>query len=83
MQAVVENYVYPIGLSVSLLSLIMTFLLYCFLPQLRDLTGKFILAVCCFTAAALALTLVDILSWRDTNVQKLVTGVPDTCSWLS
>ena len=74
MEAVVENYVYPIGLSISLLCLIMTFLLYCFLPQLRDLTGKFILAVCCFTAAALALTLVDIISWRDTNVHKLITG---------
>jgi hypothetical protein len=44
MKAVVENFVYPIGLSISLLSLILTFLLYCFLPQLRDLTGKCALA---------------------------------------
>ena len=47
-QTVMEDYVYPIGLCVSILCLILTFLLYSFLPQLRDLSGKFILAICAF-----------------------------------
>lgn len=74
---VLDHYIYPIGIAISLLSLILTFLLYCFLPQLRDLTGKFILAICCFTAATLTLTLVDLHSWKDTNVEKLTSGTPD------
>ena len=51
-QTVMENYVYPIGLCVSILCLIVTFLLYSFLPQLRDLSGKFILAICAFQVRA-------------------------------
>ena len=47
-QTVMETYAYPIGLSVSVLCLAITFLLYSFLPQLRDLSGKFILAICAF-----------------------------------
>ena len=43
-----EVYAYPIGLSISVLCLALTFLLYSFLPQLRDLSGKFILAICAF-----------------------------------
>jgi hypothetical protein len=48
---VIDHYVYPIGLSVSILCLILTFLLYSFLPQLRDLSGKFILGICTFQAS--------------------------------
>ncbi len=38
-KALIDDYVYPIGLSVSMLCLLATFMLYSFLPQLRDLTG--------------------------------------------
>jgi hypothetical protein len=76
-QSIFDMYVYPIGLSVSMACLILTFLLYSFLPQLRDLTGKFILGVCSFMAAAFALTLVDLFGWNDPNVEKLVTGKQD------
>ena len=35
----VNNFVYPIGVAVSMACLTLTFLLYLLLPQLRDLTG--------------------------------------------
>lgn len=72
-QHIVEAYVYPIGLAVSMMCLILTFLLYAFLPQLRDLTGKFILGICSFLSIAFALMLVNIFGWKDPNVEKLVT----------
>ncbi len=71
----VKAYVYPIGLAVSMLSLILTFLLYTFLPQLRDLTGKFILGICALSSMAFALMLVDIFGWKDPNVEQLVTEI--------
>ena len=40
--------------------LTLTFLLYSFLPQLRDLTGKFILGICSFLTTNYALRLVDV-----------------------
>ena len=52
----------------------MTFLLYSVLPQLRDLTGKFILGICGFSVSAFALTLIDIFGVADKNVHRLTTG---------
>ena len=49
---VFEDWVYPIGLSLSMACMVATFLLYSVLPQLRDLTGKFILGVCAFLVAS-------------------------------
>ena len=69
-----DKYVYPIGLSVSMLCLVATFLLYSVLPQLRDLTGKFILGICLFTAIAFALILVEIFGWNDPNVDHFAAG---------
>ena len=74
LQMIFDEYVYPIGLSVSMLCLVITFLLYSFLPQLRDLSGKFILGICSFMAIIFALMLVDIFGWKDPNVEKFVTG---------
>ena len=74
-QSVVKAYVYPVGLAVSMMSLVLTFLLYTFLPQLRDLTGKFILGICALSSIAFALMLVDIFGWKDPNVEQLVTGM--------
>merc|ERR1719468_484509 len=54
---------------------IMTFLLYSFLPQLRDLTGKFILGICSFLSMAFAAKLVDLFGWRDPNVERLTSEV--------
>ena len=70
-----QDYVYPIGLCVSILCLTLTFLLYSFLPQLRDLSGKFILAICAFQAAAFALILVDLFGWKDSNVHSLTAEI--------
>ena len=44
----------------SMSCLTLTFLLYSFLPQLRDLTGKFILGICSFLTTNYALRLVDV-----------------------
>ena len=74
-KALVDHYIYPIGLSVSMMCFILTFLLYSFLPQLRDLTGKFILAICSFLAIAFAAMLVKLFGWRDTNVQEFTTEI--------
>ena len=74
-KALVDHYIYPIGLSVSMMCFILTFLLYSFLPQLRDLTGKFILAICSFLAMAFAAMLVQVFGWRDTNVQEFATEI--------
>ena len=57
---IVETVVYPIGVAVSMSCLTLTFLLYSFLPQLRDLTGKFILGICSFLTTNYALRLVDV-----------------------
>ena len=35
----VKNFIYPVGVAVSMACLTLTFLLYLLLPQLRDLTG--------------------------------------------
>ena len=48
------------GVAVSMSCLTLTFLLYSFLPQLRDLTGKFILGICSFLTTNYALRLVDV-----------------------
>merc|ERR1712038_1543744 len=70
---VVEVRVYPVGVAVSMCCLTLTFLLYSFLPQLRDLTGKFILGICAFLTANYALRLVDveIFGFKDPNVEEL------------
>eukprot|EP00095_Tigriopus_kingsejongensis_P003478 maker-scaffold264_size232020-snap-gene-1.15 protein:Tk03478 transcript:maker-scaffold264_size232020-snap-gene-1.15-mRNA-1 annotation:"probable g-protein coupled receptor mth-like 5" len=73
LQSVVDDFVYPCGLAASILCLILTFLLYSFLPQLRDLTGKFILAICAFLSTTFALILVEQFGWKDPNVNKFVT----------
>ncbi|XP_059086180.1 probable G-protein coupled receptor Mth-like 5 [Tigriopus californicus] len=73
LQSIVDDFIYPCGLAVSILCLILTFLLYSFLPQLRDLTGKFILAICAFLSTCLALILVEHFGWKDTNVNRFVT----------
>ena len=65
---------YPASLSVSILCLIVTFLLYSVLPQLRDLTGKFILGICGCSVAAFSLILIDIFGSADENVHNLTTG---------
>lgn len=80
---IIETYVYPIGLAVSIMCLVATFLLYSFLPQLRDLTGKFILGICAFLATTLSLLLVQIFGRRDINVDQLTTGNNDFCSHVS
>merc|ERR1739838_1196310 len=43
-KALMNHYIYPVGLSVSMMCFILTFLLYSFLPQLRDLTENLFLA---------------------------------------
>ena len=58
----------------SILCLILTFLLYSVLPQLRDLTGKFILGICGCSVAAFSLILIDIFGSADENVHNLTTG---------
>ena len=68
-----NHYIYPVGLSVSMMCFILTFLLYSFLPQLRDLTGKFILGICSFMSIVFAAMLVDMFGWKDPNVEKLPT----------
>ena len=70
----VGKYLYPGSLSVSILCLILTFLLYSVLPQLRDLTGKFILGICGCSVAAFSLILIDIFGSADENVHNLTTG---------
>ena len=60
MAEVVETVIYPIGVAVSMSCLTLTFLLYSFLPQLRDLTGKFILGICSFLTTNYALRLIDV-----------------------
>ncbi|XP_040568068.1 probable G-protein coupled receptor Mth-like 5 isoform X1 [Lepeophtheirus salmonis] len=70
-QRIVEDVFYPIGLAISILCLILTFLLYSFLPQLRDLTGKFILGICLGLVMTFSLIFVDIFGWKDPNVEKL------------
>ncbi|XP_071744231.1 probable G-protein coupled receptor Mth-like 5 isoform X2 [Lepeophtheirus salmonis] len=73
-QRIVEDVFYPIGLAISILCLILTFLLYSFLPQLRDLTGKFILGICLGLVMTFSLIFVDIFGWKDPNVEKLTVG---------
>ena len=68
-----DHYIYPISLAVSMMCFIVTFLLYSFLPQLRDLTGKFILGICSFLTIAFAALLVQIFGWKDPNVEELTT----------
>lgn len=70
---VFQEYIYPVGVAVSMSCLVATFLLYSVLPQLRDLTGKFILGICATGLTALALTLIDVFGWKDANVDKLAT----------
>ena len=70
---VFREYIYPVGVAVSMACLVATFLLYSVLPQLRDLTGKFILGICATGLTALALTLIDVFGWKDANVDKVTT----------
>lgn len=70
-----NEYIYPAGLSVSMMCFIVTFLLYSFLPQLRDLTGKFILGICTFMTVAFAAIFVQLFGWKDPNVQGLATEI--------
>jgi hypothetical protein len=85
---IVETLVYPVGVAVSMGCLTLTFLLYSFLPQLRDLTGKFILGICAFLTANYALRLVDvnIFGFKDPNVEELAIELfQHSCSvgaWL-
>ena len=72
---IVRKYLYPGCLSISILCLIVTFLLYSVLPQLRDLTGKFILGICGCSVSAFALKLIDIFGAADQNVHNLTTGI--------
>ena len=81
LQDIVDQYLYPIGLSVSILCLLLTFLLYSFLPQLRDLTGKFILAICAFLSMTFSLCLVETVGRNDFNVSRIITG--RYCSYKS
>jgi len=73
MAEVVETVIYPIGVAVSMSCLTLTFLLYSFLPQLRDLTGKFILGICSFLTTNYALRLIDVemFGFKDPNVEEL------------
>ncbi len=68
-----QQFIYPVGLSVSVLCLIATFLLYSFLPQLRDLTGKFILGICGFFGVAVSLAVVKLYGRRDPGVDPTTT----------
>jgi len=85
---IVESLVYPVGVSVSMGCLTLTFLLYSLLPQLRDLTGKFILGICAFLTANYALRLVDleIFGFSDPNIEELATELMLHCTevgaWL-
>ena len=65
---IVSTVVYPIGVAVSMSCLTLTFLLYSLLPQLRDLTGKFILGICTFLTANYALRLIDVEMFGVENV---------------
>ena len=65
---IVSTVVYPIGVAVSMSCLTLTFLLYSLLPQLRDLTGKFILGICTFLTANYALRLIDVEMFGSQNV---------------
>ena len=59
--------------------LTLTFLLYSFLPQLRDLTGKFILGICSFLTTNYALRLVDVEMFGfKVNVYFILMGGTET-----
>jgi len=75
LQSMLDHYIYPISLAVSMMCFILTFLLYSFLPQLRDLTGKFILGICSFLCIAFAALLAQLLGSKDPNVEKMTTEV--------
>merc|ERR1719167_1234518 len=53
--------------------LTLTFLLYLLVPQLRDLTGKFILGICSFLVCNYALLLInaEMLGFNDPNLEDL------------
>jgi len=76
-EEVVETVVYPVGVAVSMACLTLTFLLYTILPQLRDLTGKFILGLCSFLTCNYALRLIDaeMLGFNDPNLEDLALEV--------
>ncbi len=73
--ALMNDYVYPVGLSASMMCFILTFLLYSVLPQLRDLTGKFILGICAFLTMTFSALLVMKFAWKDPNIQQLACEV--------
>ena len=75
LKGMLDDYIYPISLSFSIMCFILTFLLYSFLPQLRDLTGKFILGICSFLCIAFAALLVQHFGWRDSNVNLLTVEI--------
>ena len=84
----VETVVYPAGVALSMASLTLTALLYSLLPQLRDLTGKFILGMCAFLICNYALRLVDLelLGVQDPNLSvlalQLVQHAASVGAWL-
>ena len=71
LQSLIDHYFYPISLSVSMMCFILTFLLYSFLPQLRDLTGKFILGICLCLCVTFASLLVKQFGLKDSNVEQM------------
>ena len=71
LQSLIDHYFYPISLSVSMMCFILTFLLYSFLPQLRDLTGKFILGICLCLCVTFASLLVKQFGLKDSNVVQM------------
>jgi len=87
-EELVNNFVYPIGVAVSMACLTLTFLLYLLLPQLRDLTGKFILGICSFLVCNYALLLInaEMLGFNDPNLEDLALEMlGHTCvlgAWL-
>ena len=71
---IVHTVVYPVGVAVSMSCLTLTFLLYSLLPQLRDLTGKFILGICTFLTGNYALRLIDVEMFgiKNDNLAELI-----------
>jgi len=85
---IVNLWVFPIGIGISMGCLTLTFLLYFILPQLRDLTGRFILAICACLTASYSIRLVEAFGMmHHSNIDQLsMDFVYHVCvlgSWLS
>ena len=71
------------GVAVSMSCLTLTFLLYSLLPQLRDLTGKFILGICTFLTGNYALRLIDVEMFgikNDSMAELILEFVQHSCN---